>query len=379
MSTPPNPPSSPTGPPTEPAGTPIPEAASGPSLRKTPAPAPAPAPPAAEHNPFAPPSPDASPAPSGFAPLTTAPPARPAPPAGAYGAPGAPANPWGRPSGPGYPGYPGQPGYPGYPGAYPGYPAPTPDTNGMAVAALVLGIVAVPVAFTPLLFWIGTLIGLTGLGLGIAALVRARAGAPRKGMALAGTILGVLSLGASVGGWFLTVAFIDKTKKEIDRSVEDSYWDDEEEPFTLPSPPSYSMPPTTPSEGPGMSTPLAFGQTYTYPNGIKVSMSAPRKYVTANKYMDVGNAVQVTLTITNTTDKRHSVGYAMPRVTDDQGDAGKLVFDGRMPKTVTGVIEPGGSSTGTVAFEVPEGTKSISAEVSPGVLLPAAKFSGPIR
>ncbi|MEU9036609.1 hypothetical protein AB0D45_17125 [Streptomyces sp. NPDC048352] len=326
-----------------------------PPLTPPPAPAPAPltpTPPAEEYNPFATPAPGA--APPQFAPISAA------PPAAAWSQPGQPAAPYG--------------GYPGYP-AYPGFhPAPAAPSNGMAVAALVLGLVAVPVALVPFVFWIGALLGLTALGLGIAAFVRARAGAPRKAMAVVGAVLGVLGLGACVGGWFTTVTVIDRA---IDRSAHgpaggewDDDYDDED--------PDADTPYPTPSTGPGMSTPLAFGRTYTYPNGIELTIGQPRAYTTSSKWIEVGNAVEVPFTITNTSDEPHRVVHAIPEVRDDQGKAGKLVFDGRMPKRVDTVIEPGHSASGSAAFEVPVGTRSISAELSPGVLLPPAKFSGPI-
>ncbi|MET9607151.1 DUF4190 domain-containing protein [Streptomyces sp. NPDC006512] len=365
-----------TPPPAAPAAPVTPAAPATPTL-VTPSPSPSPAPvtpppaaPAApsapaDHNPFAAPAPGA-PAPAGqFAPLTPAPAA---PPVGGYGAP---ANAWGAPAGP-VGGGPGYPGYPGYPGQT-GYPPPAPRAaNGLAVASLVLGLVALPVCFAPFFFWIGTLIGLTGLGIGIAAMAQARSGAPRKGMALAGTVLGGLSLLASVGGGFLTVAVLHEASDRVEQSIEEAQRD---EPYAIPS---YGLPPAVPSEGPGLSTPLAFGETFTYPNGIKVSLSSPKKYVTSSEYIEVGNAVQVTMTITNTTDKPHEVIYAVPDVTDEKGNEGKLVYDGRMPKDISGTVKPGETATGTIAYEVPAGTRNINAQVSPGILLPDAKFSGPI-
>ncbi|MDQ0401686.1 DUF4190 domain-containing protein [Streptomyces sp. DSM 40167] len=69
-------------------------------------------------------------------------------------------------------------------------------SNGMAVAALVLGILAV------LLFWTvigGALLGLLALIFGIIGARRARGGrAPRRGMSIVGAVLGVLGLIASV-------------------------------------------------------------------------------------------------------------------------------------------------------------------------------------
>ncbi|WP_406512003.1 DUF4352 domain-containing protein [Streptomyces sp. NBC_00161] len=423
MSTPPNPPSSPSGPPTEPAGTPIPEPASAPSapaaepaqplsLQKSPGPKPEPAPepaptpepapapeseaqpepapaptPVPEPQPAAAPEPVpapaqqpapaptpapapvdafASPAPGAFAPPTAplhaAPPApsfgAPVPPGGP-GAPVPPANHWGAHAGPG----------PGNPWGTPARSA----TNGLAVAALVIGIAAVVIGLIPFVFWAGGLLAVVGIGIGIGALVRASDGAGRKTMAVVGTALAVLGLGSSVGGFLLTGLVIERADDRLD--------DDWNPPADLRRnmPPTPRVSPTpSPTQVPGMTTPLPFGETYTYPNGIKVTLSTPKKYVTKSKYSQVGNAVEMTLTITNGSSAAHNVIYAMPNVRDEKGMTAKLVFDGDVPKMIKGDILPGESASGVVAFEVPEGTERISADISPGVMMPNAKFSGSI-
>ncbi|MFF1492449.1 DUF4352 domain-containing protein [Streptomyces sp. NPDC058304] len=397
MSTPPNPPSNPSGPPTEPAGTPIPEPASAPSapstpstpepaqplsLQKSPEPTPQPAPePAPTPEPEAQPEPAAAPAPQpehepipapapvdafappaptdGFAPPTA--PLHAAPPAPSFGAPVPPANPWGAHAGP---------------GAGPGNPWGTPAgsaTNGLAVAALVIGIAAVVVGLIPFVFWAGSLLAVVGIGIGIGALVRASDGAGRKTMAVVGTVLAVLGFGASVGGFLLTGLVLERAGGRFD--------DDWDPPADLrrSMPPSPKASPTpSPSQVPGITTPLPFGETYTYPNGIKVTLSTPKKYVTKSKYSQVGNAVEMTLTITNGSSAAHNVIYAMPNVRDEKGMTAKLVFDGDVPKMIKGDILPGESASGVVAFEVPEGTERISADISPGIMMPNAKFSGSI-
>ncbi|MFF4641643.1 hypothetical protein, partial [Streptomyces sp. NPDC001389] len=343
------------------------------------------------HDPWATPAPGAFAPPAAGTPGTFTPPAAGTP--GAFTPPGpfaasaghaygVPGGSWGPPGPGGYPGYPGYPGVAGY------YPAPPPRTNGLAVAALVLGILSVLLGPIPFLFWLGTCLALTGIGLGGGALARARKGAGRKAMSVAGVVLGVVGLGASVGGWFLTSAVLDKARERIAHErVNDPQWgedpeDWEDEPFPGPTPtptvPRFSLPPKAP-KGPGISTPVPFGRTVSYPDGIKVTLAPPRKYVSKADWMDVGNAVQLSFTITNDSDKPHKVIYAMPAVKDDKGGSAKLVFDGDTPKRIEGVIQPGQSATGVAAFEVPEGTKSISAELSPGILMDPAKFSGPVE
>jgi len=158
--------------------------------------------------------------PDPFAPPPAQPPQ---PPAGGYPPPGNPApDPGGYPP----PGY--QPPPPGYQAAPPGYQTPPPGyqvpppgyaqpygapagwapqgatlPTGLAIAALVLGIIAC------LGFWIpfgGAILGLIALVLGIVAWRRASAGrAGGKPMAIIGTILGGLAV---VGGIIATVLLI---------------------------------------------------------------------------------------------------------------------------------------------------------------------------
>ena len=92
-----------------------------------------------------------------------------------------------------FPSYPTQqqyfPAAPPVEGGYGGY-GPTP-TNGLALATLILGIISI----VTLLFGVGPVIGLVAVILGPFALRRAkRTGGLRRGMAWAGTILGLISL-----------------------------------------------------------------------------------------------------------------------------------------------------------------------------------------
>ncbi|MFJ6484963.1 hypothetical protein ACIQK6_33265 [Streptomyces sp. NPDC091682] len=362
--------------PTAPA---TPEApAQTPSPEKTPA---TPEAPEAARAPEAPAAaaPEPAPAPSSFAPPS---PPAPAPaPAAAFGtpaAPGAPGHTWGEPT-PGFPGttHPGYPGYAGYPG-YPGYPQAAPNNNGLAVAAVITGGFGLFFGIIPFLFWLGTLLAAVGAGLGIGGIVRANKGAPRKSMAVVGTVLAALGLFASVGGFFLTALVVDRADHHIDRQIEEEWGPDGDYPSSEPWP---SKSPS-PTQVPGLTSALPFGETFTYPNGIKVSLSTPTKYEAKGEYSRerIKNAVQLTVTITNGSSSPHEVIYAVPNVRDDQGMAAEMAYDsGNVPKMIRGSILPGETASGILAFEVPKGTKSITADISPGVMLDNVKYAGPIR
>ncbi|MER6449513.1 hypothetical protein [Streptomyces venezuelae] len=365
MSTPPNPPSTPAGPPTGPADTPTPETDSIPapaqplSLEKTPEAPAAPETPAAP----APATPEPVRPPSAFAPPTP-----PAPtPAGApgYGTPAPQSHQWGAPT----------PAFPGAP--YPGYAQPAPTGNGLAVAAVITGGFGIVLGVIPFLFWAGTLVAAVGVGLGIGGVVRANKGAPNKSMAVVGTVLAVLGLLSSVGGFFLTFLVVDRAESRADRQVEEHLGRDGRRPGKEPRP---STPPS-PTQVPGLTSALPFGETFTYSNGIKVSLSVPTAYEPKSKYSRerIKNAVQLTVTITNGSTEPHDVIFAVPNVRDDQGMTADIVYDGgQVPKMLSGSVLPGESASGIMAFEVPEGTRSISADITAGIMFDRVKYAGPI-
>lgn len=102
-------------------------------------------------------------------------------------APGTSPYPYAYPPGP-YPG-----GYPPVPPPYGDYPfGPTAPRNGLGVAALVIGIVALISSFSVAG---GVILGLVAVILGIAGRARARRGeATNGGVALAGVVIGVVAI-----------------------------------------------------------------------------------------------------------------------------------------------------------------------------------------
>ncbi|MET9698783.1 DUF4352 domain-containing protein [Streptomyces sp. NPDC006529] len=353
----------PSGPQTEPEGTPTPADAPAGAPTDTPVhdaatvigtpavpPQAAPAPQTAQT--FAPPSPSPSP----FA---------------AHGAPGAPpygppqppsANPWGPPPG----------GYVNMP--YPGAPA-APQNNGMAIAALVLGIVGIPLGFTPFLFWGGALVALVAIGLGIAGMVQASKGAPRKAMAVAGTVLGVLGLCAAGAGTYFTGRILHEIDDQVNKGLppshsspyDDEYDDDYDD--ESPSP--------RPSDVPGKTSPLPFGRTFTYDDGVEVTVKEATGYTPEPNKYDPGRpkfAAKVTVTITNKTNEKVELRAALPSARDDKGLESKRMYDFTVEHPFSGSLLPGQSSTGVFAFGLPEGTKGIQFEIAPGI----GKYDGAI-
>ncbi len=80
--------------------------------------------------------------------------------------------------------------------------------NGLAVAALVLGITAFATSWMPWLFVAGAVCAVLALALGISAIRRSRA-LGRRGMSIAGVVLGSVALPLAAFGYWLTSVVSD--------------------------------------------------------------------------------------------------------------------------------------------------------------------------
>ncbi|MCJ0867974.1 DUF4352 domain-containing protein [Streptomyces sp. AP-93] len=200
-------------------------------------------------------------------------------------------------------------------------------------------------------------------------------------MAAVGTALSLLGLGASVGGWFITTTVIDKLDKKAseDRVYGEYYYDDEP---SSPRTPASPTPKPSPSDIPGITSALAWGKPYTYEDGVQVTVQRAVPYEPSSTAYPPearnGNAVKVTVKIVNKTETALDVSLALPHARDDQGTEAEMAFDGSVPKMFNGSVMAGESMTGTFAFVVPEGTKSLHFEISPGTEYDDAIWSGPI-
>jgi hypothetical protein len=76
--------------------------------------------------------------------------------------------------------------------------------QGLGIAGLVLGIMAIPMGIIPCTFYLGILFGIIGLVLAIVALTQAHRGYGPKGLIIAAMICSVIGFSfASVWGFFL--------------------------------------------------------------------------------------------------------------------------------------------------------------------------------
>jgi hypothetical protein len=82
--------------------------------------------------------------------------------------------------------------------------------NGIAIAALTCGLIALLFAWMPLFVVIGIVLGVLGLVFGIRGRARARRVGTGRGMALTGIVTGSAALALSIVGIVFTVSFLRK-------------------------------------------------------------------------------------------------------------------------------------------------------------------------
>ncbi len=157
------------------------------------------------------PSMPSMPAPSYAPPAFGSPPVMPAPSYAPPAAPGFP--PPGFPAaGPGFPqaspGFPQTPGFPVTgPGYAPGFPGgPVKQSNGPAIGALILGILAILTGW----IFIGAAFGVVGLILGFLGLKKSKSIGAGKGMSIAGIVLSILGILSAVAVGVLIKKVVDK-------------------------------------------------------------------------------------------------------------------------------------------------------------------------
>ncbi|WBP84798.1 DUF4190 domain-containing protein [Kitasatospora cathayae] len=315
----------------------------------------------ADVDPWAPPDPGAGAAPGRGEPTVPAP----APVLGAApglgaapvlgGAPGLGAAPGERPAAPYWPPYP--------------VPAP-PPRNGLGVAAMVLGIVGTALSLAVLLFWLSWLPALLALIFGIIGLGHARRGvATNRGMALAGVILGITGLVVSVGAGVFVVARVNAVNEErraeadaarlraenAQRAAEERAAKERERLEAARKKIEAEREAAAADE---RARRLAFGQSYTYADGLKVTMAAPEPYVPSETVFEApkdATIVQVRITVVNTGSKEVSLyGSGLPFVHDAKGGLVTSLIDGsgRM-KILSGSLAPGQEATGLSAYALP--------------------------
>ncbi|MFJ9457410.1 DUF4190 domain-containing protein [Kitasatospora sp. NPDC101447] len=256
---------------------------------------------------------------------------------------------------------------------WPPYPVPAPPPrNGLGVAAMVLGIVGAVLSLAVILFWLSWLPALLALVFGIIGLGYVRKGvATNRAVALAGVILGVSGLVVSAGAGVFVMARVHAANVER-RAEADAARARAEAESRAAQERAEKVKEQAEADRKRIEAEqqkaaedlkarrLSFGQSYTYPDGLKVTMAAPEPYVPSSTVFEVprnAKIVQVRITVVNTGSQELSLyGSGSPTVRDANGGLVFTLIDGsnRM-KFLPGSLSPGQEATGASAYALPEG------------------------
>ncbi|WP_433547941.1 DUF4190 domain-containing protein [Streptomyces sp. CA-294286] len=294
-----------------------------------------------EPNPWAPPREGAG-----------APPA-PEAPASADGPPSAPYAPGGQSSG-----YGPTPPY-GHPSAV---PAPYgPPRNGMGVAALVLGLVGVFLGMAVFLFWASWLPALLAVIFGFVGLGHVKQGrANNRGLAMAGLILGNVGLLMALGGGAFTIVSVKAIVEHADESILEIEASESAEA-------AEEAKAEEAERAKEAAKHLALGETYTYENGLKVTVAAPRPYTPgeiAFGHEKGDKAIQLVVTVENPTSGTVTMDTHLPYVKDAKGvDTELLIDSSNQQRVLKTTFPPGKKAVGKYAYSLP-GDAAAKIEVS---------------
>ncbi|NEB73971.1 DUF4352 domain-containing protein [Streptomyces sp. SID14478] len=243
--------------------------------------------------------------------------------------------------------------------------------NGLGTAALILGVIGVLSGLLPILFWLAGTLGVIALILGLTGRGRAKRGeATNKGVALAGVLLALASLGLAVFGAYTTFKAVDDAVDEINKSVSDTKAKD-----------TKTSGDAKDADSPGKSgsgkddkkadlgKALEAGDAVVYDDDLTVTVSnavaySPSEY--AAGHTAGHHAYKVTVTVTNDSKKKFdsSLLTADARAGQDGVDA-EQVFDEKVGTGFDGTILPGKKATVVYAFDTPADAENLTVEVTP--------------
>ncbi|MGY0486075.1 DUF4190 domain-containing protein [Streptomyces sp. WG-D5] len=237
--------------------------------------------------------------------------------------------------------------------------------NGLGTAALILGVIGAVSGLIPLLFWLAGILGLIALILGLTGRGRAKRGeATNKGIALAGTILGLAAMGLAVFGAYTTFKAVDDAVDEINKSLSDTKAKD-----TKASGDGKDKGGDKADDKPVSGKTLDAGDSVVYDDDLTVSVSnavtfSPSEYAAGHKK---GNhAYKVTVTVTNDSKEKFDASLltADARAGKDGGTA-EQIFDENVGDAFSGTILPGKKATVVYGFDAPADAKNLTVEVTP--------------
>lgn len=243
-------------------------------------------------------------------------------------------------------------------GAHGAHGAPAQARNGFGVTALVLGIIGVLSGIPMILFWLAGPLGILALIFGILGTSRAKKGrATNKGVAIAGTILGALSLILTVIGLIVTLWVFNEVETEIEEETGAS----------------------------NSVTDLGAGESATYNNGVKVTVSKPAPYTVDPNTLISGHsegnkAWKITVTVENTGDEDFTDPFMTIEAEADGRKAEEVADDthGILEHDWEERLAPGESDSAELVFDAPPTAKELEVVITPDLLLDEAGWKLPL-
>ncbi|HWT40031.1 MAG TPA: DUF4190 domain-containing protein [Dongiaceae bacterium] len=224
--------------------------------------------------------------------------------------------------------------------------APASHSNGLGIAALVVGIVAIISGWVP--FW-SVLVGAAAVVLGILGLKKAQG----KGMSIAGIITGAIGL---LWGLLITILFIvalvagvgaaNTAQQAINKSNSDTQ-------AVLDSKKDFNK-----------------GETANFANKFEVKVNSVQQNYTPQSQYDAPDAgkqyIVVNLTVKNISSEQQYVSDYDYSVSDNglAQDSSFLTVDPALP---SGDLAPGASVTGNIVYSVSQGATNLKLQYSTDV------------
>lgn len=207
--------------------------------------------------------------------------------------------------------------------------APPAPRNGLGLAALILGIVALPLCLTGLTAWLAIILGIIAVPLAIAGLARVRRGtATNRAVTIAGLVLGVVGIAGGIASTVVTIQAVDDALSGPTATV--------------------VQPDADPAADAVESTePVALGTTLDV-DGLKVTVTEIGRRTEYGKGLTCAN-----VSYTNGRDEQASRNPFDWSARNPQGaSVDAWIYTGN-DALDSGELAPGGTDDGIVCFDVP--------------------------
>jgi hypothetical protein len=232
---------------------------------------------------------------------------------------------------------------------------PQQPKNGLGIAALVLGILGVVLAF----FYVGGFLGLLALIFGVIGLGKVKKGeATNKGAALTGLILGIVSIVITIAMVIFTVVLVDKAVDELDKLEKD---------LNATAPKDTGTDEAAGGDAPAGET-FELNDVAEWDGGVQASVTKIEKFSPSDISVghEAGNdAYKVTVVVENKSKKNFDqTGLMVEASAGENGTPAESVFDDGLD-FYDGTTAPGKKATLVYGFSVEKGAKTLDVSVTP--------------